>query len=159
MALAKEMKIAFLSFYSGIVNRGVETVVHELASRLNASNQVTVFQQGQVRDSSLYSIQRIELRLNQDKKDMTGTWARRFFLDYWSRQIGLFTIKCLKPIIQGNFDIVMTYNGGWSAIIMRLVTWLFGIRMPRVGNPAVKMSGTIFFFSKIIVSGPGKKYS
>ena len=41
------MKIAFLSFYSGVVYRGVETFVHELANRLhNSGHNITVYQFG-----------------------------------------------------------------------------------------------------------------
>ncbi len=41
------MKIAFLSFYSGLVYRGVETYVHELADRLSKlGHDVTVYQNG-----------------------------------------------------------------------------------------------------------------
>ncbi len=36
------MKIVFLSFYSGLVNRGMETVVNELSLRLAVKNQVKV---------------------------------------------------------------------------------------------------------------------
>lgn len=38
------MKIAFLSFYSGKVNRGVETYVKELSVRLKTNNEVIVYQ-------------------------------------------------------------------------------------------------------------------
>lgn len=40
------MKIAFLSFYSGEVYRGVETYVQELSSRLKAYHEVVVYQGG-----------------------------------------------------------------------------------------------------------------
>lgn len=38
----KRMKIIFLSFYSGFVDRGVETFVHELAKRLTKKHKVLV---------------------------------------------------------------------------------------------------------------------
>lgn len=49
------MKIVFLSFYSGKVNRGVETFVHELSNKLVLQgSDVTVFQTGPKNDSSSY---------------------------------------------------------------------------------------------------------
>ncbi len=54
------MNIAFLSFYSGNVNRGVETYVHELANNLTlAGNQVTVYQGGDKSSGSLYKTSKL----------------------------------------------------------------------------------------------------
>lgn len=54
------MKIAFLSYYSGLVNRGAETFVHELANYLvQAACQVKVFQGGPKSPTALYSIAKL----------------------------------------------------------------------------------------------------
>lgn len=42
-------KIAFLNIYNGVVNRGAETFVKELASRLSSKYKVDVFQAGKLR--------------------------------------------------------------------------------------------------------------
>ena len=39
-------KVAIFSFYSGIVERGVETFVLEIANRLSKKHRVTIFQSG-----------------------------------------------------------------------------------------------------------------
>ncbi len=50
------MNISFLSFYSGNINRGVETYVHELANNLVLSgNEITVYQGGTKSSGSLYN--------------------------------------------------------------------------------------------------------
>jgi glycosyltransferase involved in cell wall biosynthesis len=47
------MRIAFLSFFSGINYRGAETYVYELAARLSeAGNEVTVYQNGKTRNAA-----------------------------------------------------------------------------------------------------------
>jgi glycosyltransferase involved in cell wall biosynthesis len=52
------MKIAFLSFYSGLVDRGVETYVHEVATGLtNLGDETVVYQNGKPRTSTNYQIQ------------------------------------------------------------------------------------------------------
>lgn len=51
------MNIAFVSFHSGKVNRGVETYVHEVANRLKSlGNSVTVYQSGSVLPGSRYRV-------------------------------------------------------------------------------------------------------
>jgi glycosyltransferase involved in cell wall biosynthesis len=51
------MKIAFLSFYSGLVDRGVETYVHEVATRLtDLGDEVTVYQNGKSRQQTNYPV-------------------------------------------------------------------------------------------------------
>jgi len=54
------MKIVFLSYYSGLVNRGVETFVHELANRLSHHNDIKVFQGGPQLPGAKYSAENIE---------------------------------------------------------------------------------------------------
>lgn len=40
--------IAFLSFYSGEAERGVETFVYEISKRLSKKHKITIFQAGQL---------------------------------------------------------------------------------------------------------------
>lgn len=120
------MKIAFVSFYSGSVNRGVEAVVNELGSRLAKSHVVTVFQEGREPNNSSYKVIRTPMNINRNKKDMTGTVLRRFFVDYWSLKIGLHTVRILKTIWKNKYHIVVPLNGGWQPALLRLITWLYG---------------------------------
>jgi glycosyltransferase involved in cell wall biosynthesis len=53
------MKIVFLSFYSGLVTRGVETYVHELANRLSDHNSVTVYQAGPALPNAHYQTRQL----------------------------------------------------------------------------------------------------
>ncbi len=125
----KKLKIAFLSFYSGTVNRGGEVFVHELAKRLSEEHEVIVFQEGPKSDGAIYKTKRLRIKVNWNKRDMTGTIWRRFFIDYRSRKIAIFTLKALPKILFERYDLVISLNGGWQPALVRLVTWLYGGKM------------------------------
>jgi glycosyltransferase involved in cell wall biosynthesis len=120
------MKIAFLSFYSGQINRGAETVVYELASRFSKNNDVTVFQSAENNFKTNYKVKVCKVKINWDKKDVSVSLARRLFIDYWSLKIGAFTFKTIPTILKEKFDIVIPLNGGWQIALVRIATWLYG---------------------------------
>ncbi len=92
------MKICFLSFYSGIVNRGVETYVHELANKLVRLGYTTnVFQSGKNLKGSSYKTTTIQ----------DGHTVLRF------------TVKSLKQI-DPETNIIIPTNGRFQAILTRL---------------------------------------
>ena len=128
------MKIALVSFYSGSVNRGVEAVVHEIATRLSNKKVVHVFQEGKPNKRTNYTIISIPMGVNWNKKVMTGTFLRRIFVDYWSLKIGLHTLKILARVWKEKYDIVFPFNGGWQSAFLRLITWLYGGKMIIAGQ-------------------------
>lgn len=91
------MKIAFLSFYSGYVHRGMETIVHELAKRVNQKHQLTVLQAGPQYRAQTYPLKTLS-----------------------SQNIFSFTLKALKVIKQLKPDIIMPTNGGWQTLLIKL---------------------------------------
>lgn len=91
------MKVAFLSFYSGEVYRGVETYVHSLANELvNLGHEVTVFQCGRQIDGSKYKVEIIS----------QGTISR-------------FSIEALKRL-DVSTDIVIPMNNGWQSVLTKM---------------------------------------
>lgn len=50
------MNIAFLSFFNGLHFRGVETFVHELATRLSTNHKVVVYQNGKALTKTAYQV-------------------------------------------------------------------------------------------------------
>ena len=128
------MKIAILSFYSGSVNRGVETVVHEMARRLAKNHSVTVYQEGSPKKGINYKIKQVVMNMDWSKKDMSETIQRRLFIDYWSKKIGLFTLKTLSDIWKEKPDIVIPLNGGWQPAFIRLITWGYSGKMVASGQ-------------------------
>ena len=121
------MKIAFLNIYSGLVNRGAETFVKEVASRV--SGNVDVLQAGEGTGSAKYNIITIKSDLNWKHADASGSLLRKLFIDYWSIKIFVFTLKCLPLIIKNRYDIVVPLNGGWQPALIRIATWLYGGKM------------------------------
>lgn len=113
------MKIAVLSFYSGYVNRGVETFVHELSSQLADRHQLTVFQAGPKPIKAVYPIIRIPLKLYLPSAQ-SKSLASYFFLNRSSLQIKHFTHQVLHRLRQDPPDILFPLNNGWMSLLGKL---------------------------------------
>lgn len=107
------MKIAFLSFFNGIVQRGVETLVDELATRLVDNHEMVVYQAGNAEKKS-YRIEQIPTLWKPHVLEEPFTLRRRFFLDPTSRAIREFTKKALPSLKKEKFDIVIPWNNSWQ---------------------------------------------
>lgn len=118
------MKIAFLTLYSGFVDRGVETFVKEVGNRLAKKHQVFVFQAGPPRGEEKYRVAQIKIPLDWSKKDASGTLRRKFFLDYRSRATLRFAFKVFPKLRQEKFDVIIPTDGGWETPICRILTFL-----------------------------------
>lgn len=131
------MKIAFLNIYNGVVNRGAETFVKEVAQRLAGKNQVVVYQAGDKEEFERYRVEKIPIKFNWKNKSGAGTLAARFFIDYWNRLILILTLKAIPKIWKEKFDIVIPVNGGWMPALLRIVTWLYGGKMIISGQSGI----------------------
>jgi glycosyltransferase involved in cell wall biosynthesis len=109
------MKIAFINIYQGKVERGLETFISEVFTRLKTNNQVDVF----FAKSALI-------------KRWPILW--RLYLDPHGIKIALFTLSILPKIIKEKYDIVVAQNGGWQPAILRIVTWLYGGKLVITGQ-------------------------
>jgi len=118
------VKIAFLTLYSGFVNRGVETFVKEVAGRLAKNHEVVVFQAGPSKGGEKYKVVQTKILLDWTQKDASGTLKRKFFVDYWSRATLRFVLKILPALWQRKFDVIIPTDGGWETLICRILTWL-----------------------------------
>lgn len=123
------MKIAFLSLFNDKVDRGAETFVKEVASRLVVDNEVTVFQAGLQKSNLGYFVKQVKLNGDFNKEAEHMSLAKRFFLDYWSIKVFIFTLKLLPELWKNKFDVVIPINGGWQPALVRLVTWGYGGKM------------------------------
>jgi glycosyltransferase involved in cell wall biosynthesis len=109
------MKIAFLSFYSGVVYRGVETFVHELANGLvKLGNDITVYQIGDELPNAKYKTVSITVNIDWIKK---GSYIS--FVNYYCLRVKEFTQKVLKTIDKDT-DIVFPTNGQWQSVLCSL---------------------------------------
>lgn len=123
--------VAVLSFYSGVVDRGVETFAREITQRLSKKHKISLFQAGS-------TIQNQDVRTYQIKSfgsvpKSSGNFLAKIYLDIQSLKILFFTIKSIPKIVSGRFDVLMPLNGGWQIVICKILQ--------------------IFTKSKILVSG------
>lgn len=148
------MKIAFLTLYSGFVDRGVETFVKEVGNRLANDHEVVVFQAGPPRGTEAYQVRQINLDIDWGRKDMTKTLGRLFFLDYWSRLIFLFTIRCWSLLWKGQFDVIVPTDGGWEKPICWLLKILKGTKILVTGQsgPGYDDRWNLFWWPDVFVA-------
>jgi len=93
------MKIIFLSFYNGLVNRGVETFVKELANRLAKKCEVIVFQAGPPNGKENYRV-----------------------IQSSAENVFIFTLQIILRITKEKPDFIYPLNGRWQAFLCRLLT-------------------------------------
>src|SRR5258708_33504666 len=102
--MEKKVKIAFLSFYSGEIYRGVETFVHELANRLvDLGICVTVYQNGPKIKNSRYKTVSLNLKVNWKDEN-------------WNLLVKEFTQKVLEEIDKDT-NIIFPTNGKWQSLL------------------------------------------
>jgi len=131
------MKIAFLNIYNGVIDRGAETFVKEVAGRLAKWHEVSVFQSGEPTGKETYKVEHLPVNWDWNQKGGAGTLMGFLFLDYWNRQIFLFSLRAFSGILKKRYDIVIPVNGGWLPAWMRLVTWLYGGKMVISGQSGI----------------------
>ncbi|OGM19373.1 hypothetical protein A2685_02010 [Candidatus Woesebacteria bacterium RIFCSPHIGHO2_01_FULL_37_10] len=131
------MKIAILSFYSGLNERGVERWVLELATKLSKCNQVKVFQNNKNQKSNKYNIESAGVDFDPEIKERKLDITRRAFLHYQGRKIAQFTIKIFPKLWIQNYDLIISTDGGWESAFVRILTWLKGKKMVIVGHSGI----------------------
>ena len=122
------MNIVFLSVYSGLVSRGAETFVDELASRLCVNHEVTVIQGKESKYSRPYLEKIIPVSLKNITINPEG-WLRKLFLDYYSLAICMFTLRSWTDLIKVKPQVIIPVNGGWQTLIIKLYCLLFKAKM------------------------------
>lgn len=130
------MKIAFLSFYSGHIDRGVEVASAALVKGLSKKHTVHLYQVGERIDTTI-DTRIIPVHVNFKSQDKSGTWSRKFYLDYWSRKIAQFTMKFIPFLFKEKYDVVIPTNGGWQVLLVRLFTWILRKKMVVQGNAGI----------------------
>src|SRR3989344_1757803 len=129
------MKIAFLSFYSGLVDRGVEVATQALAQGLAKKFSTTVFQSGK---RVVPNVTIVILPVTVSKKlDSSPHFLKSVYVDYFSLKILIFTLKWLPYFFREQYDVVIPTNGGWQVVICRLACWILGKQLIVEGNAGI----------------------
>jgi len=131
------MKLAFVSFYSGLANRGGETYVDALAERLSKKHEVYVFQAGKKEMGKKYVIKLIKLSFNPNHfhKNLSVTHTlKRLFLDYFHLKELSFTLKVLPKLWKLKPEIIFPQNSGWEVVILRIFSSIINSRIIVAGE-------------------------
>lgn len=127
-------KIAILSYYSGIVDRGVETFVLEISKRLAKNFDLTVYSAGRL------NFQRYKTRqINSPKmkpRAANGLFSK-FYLDRQSLYVLLFTLFLIPKLIGGKYDLIIPVNGGWQIVLAKIFTMLTKSKMLVTGHAGI----------------------
>lgn len=129
------MKVAFLSFYSGKIDRGVEVATAALAQELSKNHEITVFQAG---SQTVLGVEVVQIPAEKKwPTDSSQSPWRFLYLDYYSRKILLFTVRCLPFLFKKNYDVVIPTNGGWQLVLLRFFTWFTRKKLVVQGNAGI----------------------
>ena len=117
------MKIAFLNIYNGLVERGSEVFVSEMADGLSRNHHVAVFQSGKKTKDYQKSVKHIPYIKNQN-----------LLYDF---AVFLFTLKCLPSLWNGKYDWIIPVNGPFQALLIRILIFFRGGKMLISGHAGV----------------------
>lgn len=120
-------KIVILSFYSGVVERGVETFAYEAGRRLAKKHEVTILSAGKTTPFQKFRSRQIKAFASGPKASLNI--FNKFYLDWPSTKILIFTLKSLPFIFRNKFKIIFPLNGGWQVILIRLVSKIIGAKV------------------------------
>lgn len=115
------MRIIFLHMTMGIVDRGSEVVVEELATELSKKNEVLIIQSGKAKQKS-YKIKRIMPLDTAPIPAPTSILDKvlfRLHLDDESGRVAEFTKAAIPEIEKFNPDIIVAVNGSLQLRILR----------------------------------------
>lgn len=130
------MKIAFLNIYNGLVNRGSERTTKELASYLSRKNEIHLIQGKETVEKTNYESYIIK-PLFPNLADTSFSFLRKLYLDLWSLQILLFSLRAVPFLWKQHFEIVIPVNGGWQTALCRLITWFRKSKLVIIGRAGI----------------------
>ncbi len=132
------MKVAWLTIYGGMVDRGAEVLTREVAKRLAHGHEVTVFQGGA--PTSEYSAVQVPGVMRQST-DVESSFfkrvARYVYLDAHSRQVLGFTRGVLPTLYRKKWDVVIPSDGGWQVLLVRRCARQRGVKCVVIGMAGV----------------------
>lgn len=113
------MKIAFVNYYQGGIERGAEVFVDELSRNFK--------EQG-------HSVKIYTYKAKQ-KRRWKFLW--RLYLDPHGISICFFTFRQLHSLWSSNYDVIIPMNSGWQVVWIRMLTWLKGTKMLVSGQSGI----------------------
>lgn len=144
------MKIVFLSFYSGVVYRGVETYVHELADRLHSmGHDITVYQNGPNVYNGKYKTISIGVKYKVFKSGKLAILLNRFTGFNANRK---FTKKVLSQLDKDT-DFIIATNNKIQALLAKI--WCLGKKTKLVisgqSGPGIDERFALYCFPDVFI--------
>jgi glycosyltransferase involved in cell wall biosynthesis len=112
-------KIVFLNIHNGLANRGVETVINEIAKRILNKYQVILYQGGPIDKKIKYPIRRITFGNFRHQTLMANL---------------IFSLKAVPFLIKEKPNIIQPFNGRFEAVLSRLISWFMGAKLVIAGH-------------------------
>lgn len=111
------MRIAILSFYSGVIDRGVEAFVHELSNRLvSLGHKVTVFQTGPPVKGVKYKTVKVSIKVKFSSQGLLAAGINQVKDILAGRE---FAVKSLA-LVDSDTQIIIPTNNRWQGILSRV---------------------------------------
>lgn len=137
----KETKIAILSLYSPLVQRGVETFAWEISRRLSPKFRISIFQAAGGKNNhqtgSISPVRIVSINTPVSPPQSRQNLLSKIYLDWQAIKMAIFTIKALPKLITGQYDIVIPLGGGWQTAITRVITKLTGAKLLISGHAGI----------------------
>lgn len=116
------MKIAILSISNGIIERGAETFVKEIASAISVNHDVCVFQIGKG-SNHIYKVKEFNFLpfvyfQGETNEGIAKNYLWRIFYDLL---VFIFTLCCMPFLIYGKYDWIIPINGRLQVVLCRLI--------------------------------------
>ncbi|HSX18644.1 MAG TPA: glycosyltransferase family 4 protein [Candidatus Saccharimonadales bacterium] len=128
-------RIAILSFFSGITERGVETYVYEIGSRLAKKHRVTVFQAGNPTPFQKFATRQVKF-FGSAPKSGQG-FLGKLYINWQSIKILGFSLRAIPKFLKGKYQIVFITNGGWQTVVYRIFTKITGAKIIIPGEAGI----------------------
>ncbi len=144
--------IAILSFYSGIVDRGVETFAYEISKRLSKKHKITIFQAGSKIQNP--NIRTYQIKLFAKIPHATKNILSKVYLDIQSLKILFFTFKTFSKLAAGKYDVIIPLNGGWQIVLIRIFSTMTRSKILVSGHAGIGADDAwnIFFHPDVFVA-------
>lgn len=130
-------KIAILSFYSGKVERGVETFVLEVAKRLSKKHEIAIFQSGQTNYGLRSKVRLITVNSHAKSPRSSKGILGKLYLDLQALRILIFSIQSMPKIFKLRPNVIIPSNGGWQTPIFRLISKIIGAKLIIIGHAGI----------------------
>lgn len=119
------MKILALNINQKVANRGLETFLFSLQKEMKKKEvDFDIFSEDLISFSSF-------------KNTFLSKILHKFYLDKYSLQVFLFTLKKIKNIKNICPEIIIPANGGWQAVIIRFFRMFFKYKIIIVGEAGI----------------------